>query len=329
VSPIRIEDDPLRSRLQLVLSPASEMFNSLHVLAEPSHHPSNQDWVQAVTAAMAADLRAEVAHFGTLNQWLDLADLVHLTGPVDVPVPAFLDRLTLLPPETIMATALGNARGQAEWASADPVAFAARLVTTLRRYWQEVFAGEWDRRRPWLEQRRTQEASRLDGMSATRWLTELHDRISYDESSGELVFHKYREFRFVVSGLQRITCIPSTFSAPHLMVGYDDRQVWIYVNVALPVLTPERVPPGLLLVAKALADESRLLIYRAVLKRPNYTQELAQVLGLAEPTVSRHLKVLKAAGLVRSRKEGAVVLYAGVLEPVNRLPALMLEFMRG
>jgi DNA-binding transcriptional ArsR family regulator len=51
-------------------------------------------------------------------------------------------------------------------------------------------------------------------------------------------------------------------------------------------------------------------------------------LKLAEPTVSRHLKVLQAANLVNSYKDGSVVRYAGSLELVDELPALMREFIR-
>ncbi len=142
------------------------------------------------------------------------------------------------------------------------------------------------------------------------------------------MFHKQQELRYTLAELERITCIPSTFIAPHLLVGYLNRRLFIAINVAPVTVSRERVSAEVLEVAKALADETRLRIFKAVLRRPHYTQELALSMDLAEPTVSRHLKILKSAKLVRSYKEGAVVQYAGLLEPVDRLPAAMREFLR-
>lgn len=346
MSPIDVGEDPERNKLRILIDPISEMFNSLHVLADPSHHLANQQWAATTLAAMASTLREEVAYFGQhFDEWLGIADVVHLVDPAGLTVPEFLGRMAQLPPTTIVNLTLGITDEQAyagyavpteaatltalQEAQADSQGFASRLLAVLRRYWEEIFVAEWERRRPLLDQRRALEAARLDTMEPVMWLTSLHDRISYDRENGSLVFHKGQELRFVLEQLERVVCLPSTFTAPHLMVGYAERQLFIYINVPLSIATLERVPLALLDVAKALADETRLRIYKAVLKRPHYTQELALAMGLAEPTISRHLKILKAAKLVRSSKEGAVVLYTGILDPVDRLPAVMREYLRG
>jgi DNA-binding transcriptional ArsR family regulator len=346
MSPIDVGEDPERNKLRILIDPISEMFNSLHVLADPSHHLANQQWAATTLAAMAPALREEVAYFGQhFDEWLGIADVVHLVDPTGLTVPEFLGRMAQLPPTTIVTLTLGIADEQAyagyaapteaatltalKEAQADSQSFADRLLAVLRRYWEEMFAAEWERRRPLLDQRRALELTRLDTMEPVTWLASLHDRISYDRESGSLVFHKRQELRFALQQLERIVCLPSTFTAPHLMVGYARRQLFIYINVPLSITTLERVPSALLDVAKALADETRLRIYKAVLKQPHYTQELALAMGLAEPTISRHLKILKAAKLVRSSKEGAVVLYTGIVDPVDRLPAAMREYLRG
>lgn len=58
---------------------------------------------------------------------------------------------------------------------------------------------------------------------------------------------------------------------------------------------------------KALGDPVRLRMVALLPTRPNCpdvynVSELAEELGLAQPTVSHHLKVLKQARLVRCRK---------------------------
>ena len=49
---------------------------------------------------------------------------------------------------------------------------------------------------------------------------------------------------------------------------------------------------------KALADRSRLRIMAALLRRSFNVNELSGVLGLSQYNVSKHLRILKEAGLV-------------------------------
>lgn len=63
-------------------------------------------------------------------------------------------------------------------------------------------------------------------------------------------------------------------------------------------------------VAKALADESRLRIIVALDGRELCVCQLTELLGLATSTVSRHISVLRQAGLLSSRKHGKWVFYA-------------------
>lgn len=57
-------------------------------------------------------------------------------------------------------------------------------------------------------------------------------------------------------------------------------------------------------ISKALSDPSRVAALVMVRDGERCACELVEHLGLAYPTVSRHMAVLKAAGLVVSRKEG-------------------------
>jgi hypothetical protein len=55
---------------------------------------------------------------------------------------------------------------------------------------------------------------------------------------------------------------------------------------------------------KAMANESRLRIVGLLAERERSVQELAELLGLKEPTVSHHLSTLKSLSLVSVRAEG-------------------------
>jgi DNA-binding transcriptional ArsR family regulator len=59
----------------------------------------------------------------------------------------------------------------------------------------------------------------------------------------------------------------------------------------------------------ALADPTRRLVFERLAEGPRAVGELAEDLPVSRPAVSQHLKVLKAAGLVTDRPEGARRVY--------------------
>ncbi len=62
-------------------------------------------------------------------------------------------------------------------------------------------------------------------------------------------------------------------------------------------------------VMKALSDPNRVKIIKMLQQRVLCVCELKAALDLAQPTVSKHLKLLEEAGLVESEKDGLWVNY--------------------
>jgi len=62
-------------------------------------------------------------------------------------------------------------------------------------------------------------------------------------------------------------------------------------------------------VAKALSDPSRVKIVKLLQVRDLCVCEIRELLGLAQPTVSKHLKILEEAGLLERAKAGQWVNY--------------------
>lgn len=60
---------------------------------------------------------------------------------------------------------------------------------------------------------------------------------------------------------------------------------------------------------RALGDPTRLEIFERVSRKPMAVGEIARELPISRPAVSQHLAVLKAAGLVIDRADGARRLY--------------------
>jgi DNA-binding transcriptional ArsR family regulator len=61
---------------------------------------------------------------------------------------------------------------------------------------------------------------------------------------------------------------------------------------------------------RALGDPTRLLLLAQLAERERSGGELVRKLGLLQPAVSRHLRVLREAGLVSDRREAQRVLYS-------------------
>jgi len=63
-------------------------------------------------------------------------------------------------------------------------------------------------------------------------------------------------------------------------------------------------------VMKALSDPNRVKIVKLLQHKTLCVCELQGVLGISQPTVSKHLKVLEEAGLATSKKDGLWVNYS-------------------
>jgi len=66
----------------------------------------------------------------------------------------------------------------------------------------------------------------------------------------------------------------------------------------------------LLKVMKAASDPGRIKILKMLEQRVMCVCEIYTILGLAQSTASKHLKILEEAGLVRSYKDGLWVNFA-------------------
>jgi DNA-binding transcriptional ArsR family regulator len=97
-------------------------------------------------------------------------------------------------------------------------------------------------------------------------------------------------------------------------------------------------------VLRALADDSRRTMLEALTSGPATAGELAALLPIARPGVSRHLRMLREAGLVDVRQESQRRIYTLRPEPLaevdqwlsryralweQRLDALHTEVARG
>ena len=71
-------------------------------------------------------------------------------------------------------------------------------------------------------------------------------------------------------------------------------------------------------IFRALSDNNRLRILKALQVRMLCVCEIKQLLGLANSTVSQHLKILRNAGFILEEKDGKWVNYHINLNPADK-----------
>ena len=72
-------------------------------------------------------------------------------------------------------------------------------------------------------------------------------------------------------------------------------------------------------VLRALADESRRTMLETMARGPVTVGELAALLPIARPGVSRHLRVLREAGLVEVRQDAQRRIYSLRPQPLDEI----------
>ncbi|MFE0132966.1 ArsR/SmtB family transcription factor [Streptomyces sp. NPDC059037] len=75
-----------------------------------------------------------------------------------------------------------------------------------------------------------------------------------------------------------------------------------------------------------LAEPSRRKILDLLLERPHLVGELTERLGISQPGTSKHLRVLRDAGLVRVRQDAQRRWYELRPEPLQELDAWLAHY---
>ena len=119
----------------------------------------------------------------------------------------------------------------------------------------------------------------------------------------------------------------SLFSAPYVITRIESGG---RARAACAAAERQASTPSLELVRglNAVADPTRLTLLRLVAIRPRSTLELAQLVELSEAAVSKHMRRLADADLVRGQRNGYYVLYRLVPERAAAASQALLDFLR-
>src|SRR4030065_2525723 len=74
---------------------------------------------------------------------------------------------------------------------------------------------------------------------------------------------------------------------------------------------------------EGLADPTRILILYSLAESPRNVGDLAEALGTPQPTISRHLRLLRERGMVHAERIGPAVRYSLADHRLGGGPALL------
>lgn len=80
-------------------------------------------------------------------------------------------------------------------------------------------------------------------------------------------------------------------------------------NAGQPALPPREILDGAGEILRALAAPVRIAIVLQLNESQRCVHELVDALGVPQPLVSQHLRILKAAGVVAGERAGREVMY--------------------
>lgn len=179
----------------------------------------------------------------------------------------------------------------------------------LMAYWNDVFKSVWSEIKLSLD--KTIDSANYEcGLlgDVTQYIANVHSSIKV--SKGTIYIQKDVPYTIDLAHVKKVHVFPSTFSGEELLIDTFDESLVIYYNLNL--MDSKHVGQQgkeLCKIFKALGDDTRLKIAKILWGAPATTQYLAGMLGMAPSTVSTHLKVMKAAGILTNKAIKKYVYY--------------------
>lgn len=328
-------------RLRFAASPLAELTAMLHVLAEPAHHPQFAGWAGDVWAGLSpelaerlreaeflwrssrADFLVPAHHRRTLAEELDDVDRIDDEAYVTAALITTCGskRVHFAAPSPLVdATAreraldLAQARGVlqeafAERLLADPAAVRARVRHTLELCAEAFFDAAWEGVAVDLatDLRLKNDLLKRQGIGAA--LSSVSSAVTLAPDGNCIIVDKLQDHATAAHGAG-LTFVPSVFGRPHLVVVHAPGWQPVVQYPVAKASAPQSVPlETVTLRLEALAHPVRLRLLRTLARGPHTPGELAHAWKLTPPEVSRHLAVLRRAGLLTAQRRGRYVRY--------------------
>ncbi|MFE6784072.1 DUF5937 family protein [Streptomyces sp. NPDC057680] len=347
-----------RERIVFCPSPLAELGAALHALAEPAHHARLHAWTATTAAALKPELadRLHEADF----MWRSTRSDFLLPAQPRATLAEELDDLDRMDDEKFVGSALeiscasryshgapsplvdermrrralelAAARGPRQSAFvermlADPPGTRAWIRRLMEDCDEAFFADTWRRVRVQLsaDARHKTELMRRKGLAEAVADASSAMVLEEDEAGSRIVVDKLVQGRTHAEGTG-VTFLPTAFGWPHLFALHaPDWQPVIQYPVPARDLGGGAPVDTVKLRMEAVAHPMRMRLSRSLARGAYSTSELADTYGISAPEVSRHLAVMKKAGLITTQRRGRYVLHQLDVAVVARLGSDFLE----
>lgn len=302
------------ARLRFAVSPVFETVLALDALREPGAHAVQLPW-----ARWARPLIAEIPDAPLLAAFGKQTPKPAFLMPVpDVRMPSLDDELRRVRAHSVARVRAYYDRNFTSLTAAqqamydDPPAMLARLAGVVRAVHDAVIAPHWPRMLGVLEADIAHRVQILADRGTETVFAGLHPDVEW--SDGAVLLHKGGrrdgsvEPKDVVLDGRGLVLSPSVFCWPNSWVATRPTNAGVlrYPARGIATLWESRRPAPDALAALLGRTRAELLVR---LDAPAGTGELARDLGVTAGAVSQHLGVLRAAGLVATRRDGRAVLH--------------------
>lgn len=325
MSPVRRPGQP--PVVNVDVSPAYELLQTIAIVLDGDRdgtYDLDVGWFDEMRRRAGDELLARIGavSFGEMDTFTELGPLVYDT-PAPRDVPAFLDHLRqtdadeirlhlvqfysretrrMTPPAVIRAAVAGDREAKEEfirtshpdwepWSAylrnvldADSEAFKAELVDVIEAWADRVWKPESVTIMPILERDAEAKREMLRELPIDRFIPAATNGVEFPPRPG----------------IDRVVMVPSFVRRPVVAFSEFGPVLVIIYPVADESVTAESDAPPLRLLrlSKALGDEKRLRVLRALADGERSLQELADLIGVAKTTMHHHMIVLRSAGLV-------------------------------
>lgn len=345
MSPFALDLEKTRPSNSLVmLEPALNAFGSMLLLSKGGDEPGVHEWVTRTLAQMSVEERSRHYlvmigfHYAILPAKSGWTFEQYLADIESTPPSELRERLlnayagTCLTDESqkdpgapvdwdeVLSSAANyveflRSRFGDEWTDAemesrayqyviDPAALKQLLSGHLRWFWKNHLQAEWNRVRPILE-----ESARAFNQTDTRGLS--REEIVEFVTGKELNEAKHGE---KLQAAQELVFVPNAHFGPYMRGNMVGNTFFVYFGAHLPEGSDVRVPEldraEIVSRISALADDTRLQILQMIAERGEMrSQEIMEAINLSQPSVSRYLSQLTAAGYLQERRANGAKAY--------------------
>lgn len=211
----------------------------------------------------------------------------------------------------------------------DPAALKQLVTGHIRWFWKNYLQAEWTRVHPMLEES-AKAFNQIDYSDMTR--AEIIQFVTGKDLSMESKWESKWGDSFIKA--KELIFVPNAHIGPYIRADQIQDTFYLYFGAHLPEGSETRIPEldraEIVSRISALADDTRLQILQMIAEKGEMrSQEIMEAIGLSQPSVSRYLSQLTAAGYLQERRANGAKAYVLSKDRIEKTLKAVSAFLLG